>query len=363
MSTSITCQNFFDGVSLHGPHRITYLDGLVQEIEPFTGTAEYFLISPGLVDIQMNGFDSVDCSRATVDELHSLGHQLEALGTTSWLATITTAPLDNLSMSVATLDSALSTQAANGCEGIHIEGPFLGSAAGAHRPDWIIPFDDEWVSTLPPSVRLMTIAAEQPDVQDAVLLLRSRNIEVSIGHSRPNSEQWNAARAAGARVVTHLFNGMSGVHHRDDGLALSALVDEDVFAGLIGDMIHVSPKAVALAFRAKGSDRICLVSDSVGWTSTWAQRRGVELLNGAPRLSDGTLAGSSTPLSECVRRVVKESGVSLADALRSATSVPATAMGLPHVGHVTRGKAADLVAFDDSLHVVRAWRRLVSLRG
>lgn len=363
MSESLTCQRFFDGINLLGPHRIVFEDGVVSSLEPFVGDADHYLISPGLVDIQMNGFESVDVARATPDELRLLGARLESLGTTSWLATITTAPLTDLSESIDRITTAMQSGAIAGCVGLHVEGPFLGQAPGAHRPDWIIPFDGEWVSQLPTSVRLMTIAAEQHDIDIAVQSLCERNIAVSIGHSRPTDAQWTSARSAGASLVTHLFNGMSGVHHRETGLALHALVDDGVYSGVIGDMVHVSPQAVALAFRSKGSERICLVSDSVGWLTPWATKREVSLKDGAPRMPDGTLAGSSTSLSECVRRVVQDAHIPLEDALRSATSTPAKAVGLHDVGVVAVGQAADLVTFDDSLHVVRTRSRLVSLRG
>ena len=363
MSESITCRHFFDGHQLLGPHRIVFNDGVIEVIEPFLGEPNHFLVGPGLVDIQMNGFESIDVARASSDELRQLGERLNALGTTAWLATITTAPLDVLSQSIQRITSALNKGSVVGCAGLHIEGPFLGNAPGAHRPDWIIPFDSDWVTQLPTSVRLVTIAAEQPNVASAVSALNDKHIAVSIGHSRPTDTQWKDARGAGASLVTHLFNGMSGIHHRDNGLALQALIDDGVYAGIIGDMIHVSPEAVNLAFRAKGSHRVCLVSDSVGWLTPWAQRRNIYVSDGAPRLPDGTLAGSSTPLAQCLRLVVQKANVPLEDALRSATSNPAAAIGANNVGHVTLGQEADLVSFDDSLHVVNTWRRLVSLRG
>jgi N-acetylglucosamine-6-phosphate deacetylase len=200
-------------------------------------------------------------------------------------------------------------------------------------------------------------------VISGIKLLRANGITVSIGHSRPTDAQWSAVQKAGATIVTHLFNGMSGVHHRDEGLALDALIDDGVYAGLIADMVHVSPKAVALAFKAKGGDRLCLVSDSVAWSSQWATKRSIAIKDGAPRLPDGTLAGSSTPLAECVRLAVTEAGVPVEEALHAATSSPSHAVGLADVGYIREGEPADLVAFDDSLHVVGAWRRLVSLRG
>lgn len=363
MSELLTCRNYFDGVNLFGARRISFEDGVVTRVEEYEGNCDYFLVAPGLVDIQMNGYKSIDVSRSSTQELVSLGNELSSLGTTSWLGTITTAPLADLARSLDVLHGAISSGDVTGCEGIHIEGPFLGQAPGAHRPDWIVPFDEEWCSQLPKSVRLMTVAAEQPMASSGIRTLRQMGISVSIGHSRPTTEEWKSARNAGANVVTHLFNGMSGVHHREDGLALHALIDADVFAGLIADMIHVSPQAVALAFRAKGGHRVCLVSDSVAWESEWAVRRSIALRQGAPRLPDGTLAGSSTPLAECVRRAVQEAGVSMDEALRAATSSPASAVGLADVGYIREGKPADLIAFDESLHVVSTWRRLVSLRG
>ena len=363
MSDIITCQHFFDGEVMHGARQISFVEGVVVSIEPFEGIAQHHLIAPGFVDIQMNGFEQRDVARGSKDDLHALGLRLQELGTTSWLGTITTAPLDSLSRSIATIDEAIESNLAPGCAGIHIEGPFLGGAPGAHNPAWIIPIDEEWIAQLPSSIRLVTLAAEQRDVASGISLLRKKDVSVSIGHSKPSREQWQQCRDAGARLVTHLFNGMSGVHHRDDGLALFALNDREVFAGLIGDLVHVSPQAISLAFTVKGNGRICLVSDTVGWTSQWANKRDIENRDGSPRLPDGTLAGSSTPLATCVQRVVREAGVPIDLALRAATSAPADAVGLSDIGRVSIGQPADLVALDDALHVVATWTRLVSLRG
>ena len=266
MAVVVTCEQFFDGDTLHGPCQLTYLDGVVTSIKPFHGVADNYLISPGFVDIQMNGFEKWDVARGSQDDLHDLGLRLQQLGTTTWLGTITTAPLDSLSRSIATIDSAVASSEIPGFAGIHVEGPFLGQAPGAHNPLWIIPIDKDWIQGLSSTVRLVTLAAEQDNVGEAIAFLRTRNIAVSIGHSRPTISQWSECRQAGARLVTHLFNGMSGIHHRDDGLALMALNDSDVFAGLIGDLVHVSPQAVFLAFTVKGNSRVCLVSDTVGWT-------------------------------------------------------------------------------------------------
>ena len=360
MSHEITCSQFFDGNELHGPRRIVFADdGLIESIDKYVGIPECALVCPGFVDIQMNGFNDVHVANASTQDLERLDQSLLGYGTTSWLGTIVTAPLDAMSASLTSLhDSFLSGQV-QGFVGIHVEGPFLGAAPGAHPVKHIIACDMQWISQLVSSVRLVTVAPEQTGVIAAISALRKRAITVSLGHSRPTKTQYEEAVNAGASMVTHLFNGMSGVHHRDPGLATWALIDDQMSCGLIADGVHVDTDAVQLAFRAAGN-RICLVSDAVSWKTSSGPRPGVEIRNGAPRLVDDTLAGSCTPLGECVQRVVTDCGVPLQTALASATSIPADLVGLKQFGRIRSGQKADLLALDSDLSVLKAWRRLPS---
>ena len=363
MLSQVVTEHFFDGHELHGPTLLQLSeDGVVEAVEASARTPDVYLVSPGLVDLQMNGFDDVDVATASEKDLQRLDTALLNTGTTSWLGTIVTAPLQAMLDTLQRLDTHLENTT-TGCVGLHVEGPFLGAAVGAHRPDWIVPIDLEWIESLPNSVKLITIAPEQQNAVQAIQLCTSKGIAVSLGHTRATSQQFGDAVNAGATMVTHLFNGMSGVHHRDDGVALSALTNDAIVAGLIADLVHVSPDAVSLAFKAKGGESIALVSDSVAWTSEWAKRRGVTLQDGSPRLSDGTLAGSSTPLAECVRRTIVGCDVSVPDALRAASSTPARVLGYPQIGRVEIGQPASLVCFDESLHVSQTQRRLVFQRG
>jgi N-acetylglucosamine-6-phosphate deacetylase len=346
---------------MHGPHRIVIdAHGTVLEITPFIGTADYFCISPGLVDLQMNGFGVVDVASASPDDLMCLDHELQVMGTTSWLGTITTAPLSQLSETIARLQVAYDSRDVAGLIGVHIEGPFLGQSPGAHRVKNIIAADSEWISTLTSVVRIMTLAPEQDGVLEAISQLRTQGICVSIGHSQPSDEEYDSAISAGATMVTHLFNAMSGVHHRNVGLALRALTDDRVSVGLIADLVHVQPSALALAFRSKGEHNVCLVSDSVGWNSPAISPSGVVATN-AVRMPNGTLAGSCVPLAEGVRNVVHSCSVSLERALRAATSAPADVLSRDDLGRIKVGKPGDIVAFDASLTVVRTWVRLPSV--
>ena len=359
-SVTFTTESFFDGRTLRGPSRVVIEDGLVVSIDDLPGRADHHLISPGFVDLQVNGWADVDFSTGAPDEIVKIDHELGVLGTTSYLATLVTDSLERLTERVDLLTSMMPTL--RGMAGIHLEGPFLGGAPGAHRPDRITAIDLDWLEVLPASVRLVTIGAEQHEFARAATILGSRGIVVSIGHSVPTEPEYETAVASGARMCTHLFNAMSGVHHRDFGLALAALTDERISIGLIADMHHVSPRAVDLAFRAR-RDGIILVSDSVGWAAPWATSRRVEIRDGAPRLPDGTLAGSSTNLGECVRLAVKRGGAPLEAALIAATAGPSEVIGESESATIRVGSPADIVALNKDLRVVGTWRRLVSSRG
>jgi N-acetylglucosamine-6-phosphate deacetylase len=143
---------------------------------------------------------------------------------------------------------------------------------------------------------------------------------------------------------------MSGMAHREPGLATWVLNDDRVVAGLIADGVHVHPDMIRLAFRCK-PDAIALVTDAVAWRAGNAGPVSMQLIDGAPRLTDGTLAGSAATMTDCVRVCVK-AGVPLADALMAATSVPARVLGLDDVGRIAVGCRADLVELDADMNVV-----------
>jgi len=361
-SHSFTARRFFDGRELRDGHRFVVVDGVLESVEPHDGPWDHEIVSPGFVDLQMNGFDDVSCADLDPARMARLDSLLLERGTTRWLATVVTDTRERLHRrSVAIRDLMGDT---NGCLGIHMEGPFLGSRHGAHDSSRIATPDLEWSARLvtDTALRLMTIGAEHSDSPALVALLRSLGVSVSLGHTAPAEEQWEAAVSAGATMVTHLFNAMSGVQHRGFGMALRALVDTRVSLGLIADLVHVSADAVSMVFSA-AAERTCLVSDSVAWTDEWSRSKGVTVRDGAPRLPDGTLAGSSTSLAECVRNSVRTCGVDLTAALRAATTNPARVIGFDATHGATAGNEVDLVALDADLHLVAAWRGLQSVRG
>src|SRR5581483_4810593 len=157
--------------------------------------------------------------------------------------------------------------------------------------------------------------------------LTERGITVSLGHSAASYEETEQAAAAGATLVTHCFNGMAALDHRRPGVLGAALTDDRLAVSLIADLVHVHPAALALAFRAKGNGRVVLVTDSVAWEDPDLQALGIRFDGEAPRLPDGTLAGSALTMDRAIANVVRHAGVPLADALRAASTTPADLVG------------------------------------
>jgi N-acetylglucosamine-6-phosphate deacetylase len=229
--------------------------------------------------------------------------------------------------------------------GAHLEGPFLGGAPGAHPLKFLRPPDLEWLERLPDIVNIVTLAPEPPGALDAIRLLSARGVLVSLGHSTATYEETVAAVDAGARLVTHCFNGMGALHHRAPGLVGAALTDDRLAVSLITDLVHVHSAAVSLVFRSKSATRVALVTDAVAWEGG----------GDAPRLADGTLMGSTLTADAAIRNVVQRCGVSLLDAVRAAATTPADLLGLSDRGRVEPGARADLVALNPDLTVQATW--------
>lgn len=329
--------------------------GRIQSVSTTSGPVDDVVVAPGFIDLQVNGVDDVDCARADEAGFDRLDGLLAASGVTAWLPTLVSQPLARYARPL----EAIAVAAARGGPrptvlGAHLEGPFLGGRPGAHRPQDVIAVDLDWLASLPDIVRLVTIAPEALGSTDAIRALVARGVVVSLGHSAADIATSTHATDAGASMVTHLFNGMGPLHHRAPGIAGLALADDRLAAGLIADLVHIDPALLRIAFRAKGADRIVLVSDAVAWRAGHLVDQALAVVEGAPRLSDGTIAGSVLTLDQAVRNTVEHAGVSLADAVRAASTTPADVLGLADRGRISAGAHADLVVLDaDDLTVRR----------
>lgn len=287
-------------------------------------------LHPGYVDLQINGVDDIDFSVAAGDDWVRGGRRLLAAGVTGYLPTICSMPQDRYD---AVLDRVQLAQASAGPDlpqilGVHLEGPFLGGAPGAHPRAMLRTMDVGWLGAIldrhPGLVRLVTVAPEADPDGAGIAMLVARGVTVALGHTTCSYEQASAAAAAGATLTTHLFNGMGPLHHREPGIVGAALDPRVALTPtLIADFVHVHPAVVRLVFAAANP---ILVSDAVA-TGVAYFDAAVVADRGAAFLPNGTLTGAITLLDEAVRNVVGL-GLGAVDVLAAASARPAAILGL-----------------------------------
>ncbi len=323
---------------------------------------------PGLVDLQVNGYFGVEFQTADAARWAAVADLLPSTGTTSFVPTIITAPLDQLAATLRAARDFVPDLPAAGARvlGVHVEGPFIAPARrGAHNPAWITDPTPAAVAQLIDAgrrlLRLVTLAPERPGALAAIEQLAGAGKLVSVGHSDAVADQVAAAADRGARMVTHLFNAQRPLGHREPGVVGQALTDSRLTSGLIADLYHVAGPVCGLAFRA-APGRIALVTDAA---APAGMPPGEYLLggepvtlpdaDGAPPLrADGTIAGSALRLDVAVGNAVA-CGVPLPAAVAAATSVPADLIGRPDLGRLAAGAVADLVWLGPDLRTRATW--------
>ncbi len=297
------------------------------------------VIAPGLFDLQLNGADGVDVTGGPI-ALERIERALLARGVTRCLATVITCDEDTALAAVRQIEARV-RDPRSPIAGVHLEGPFLDPAhAGVHPAELMCaPADGVPAYYESPALRLVTLAPELPGALALTERLRKRGVAVSLGHSGASAAQAQAAFAAGASIVTHIFNAMGPLHHREPGIAGAALHDERITVTVIADGIHVDPLVLALV-RRLAEARLALVSDSgpIGGVAVHAGS------DAAPRTACGRLAGSAIMLDEAVRRWRRLTGATLAQSLAAASEQPARALGLE--ARLIPGARADLVLLD-----------------
>lgn len=250
--------------------------------------------------------------------------------------------------------------------GLHLEGPFLNPARnGAIPRDCLLPPDlrliKRWVEMGEGIIGHVTLAPELDGATQVIDYLVQSGVTVSLGHTDATYDQMIAGFRAGATAVTHTFNAMRGFHHREPGPVGAALTYDDAYCELIADGIHVHEAAMRLLIRAKGVDRVCLVSDALPMAGLAPGRYeflGQEITleeSGRCLLSNGTLAGSTLMLKDGLRVLVERLGVPFETALRMATVNPAKVAGVwERKGTLAEDKDADIVVLDESFDVLFA---------
>ncbi|MER7541372.1 N-acetylglucosamine-6-phosphate deacetylase [Spirillospora sp. NPDC127506] len=309
------------------------------------------LLAPGLVDLQVNGFFGHDMVDAGEEGWRTVVSRLPETGVTAFLPTFITAPVETQAAALRRTRDLL-PKLPDGARvlGVHLEGPFLSEKRkGAHNAEYLTDPAPAAIATLLETglVKLVTLAPERSGALDAIRALTEAGVLVSVGHSDATAAQVRAAADAGARKVTHIFNAQTGVHHRDPGVAVQALIDDRLSPGLILDLHHVAAEVARLVFRA-APGRVVLVTDaaaSAGMPPGTYDLGGEPITmpeQGPPLRADGTIAGSALRLDEAVGNAIGL-GLDPATAVDAATRVPADLIGRSDLGRIAPGAAADLV--------------------
>lgn len=322
-------------------------------------------VCPGLVDIHVHGGDGADCTDGSEAAVRAVARRHLRAGTTSLLATTATAPLTRIWRAFDAIIAAMQTPQNDEARllGIHMEGPFLSlEQRGSHAPELLrmpTPAERERLLSYTPHLRRVTLAPEREDALSLIQQLSERDVLVSGGHSDALYGQVCRAIRAGMSHVTHLWSGMSSVRRigpkRYAGMLEAALVEEGLTGEIIADGYHLPTSLMRMAYRLKGPEKLCLISDAMRASGKGPGRyeiAGVEAIvekNGGVAISpDRTaFAGSISTLTECLRHTVQVVGLSLRDALRMATTTPAAIAGVGEkVGRLAEGYPADVVSLD-----------------
>jgi len=317
------------------------------------------ILAPGFVDAHVHGGGGASFDTGTADAAAAVARAHLAHGTTSMLASLVTGAHATLVRSVRELGDLVGDGL---LAGIHLEGPWLSpNRAGAHEPGLLatpLPATvEDLVLAADGALRMVTLAPELPGGPAAVRQLVDAGVAVAIGHTDATYDEASAALDDGARVGTHLFNAMRGVHHREPG-PITALLESDAHVELIADGVHLHPAVLRMAAVAKPG-RWVLVTDAMAAAAAAdgdyrLGRMAVQVRDGVARLADsGAIAGSTLTMDAAVRYAVRRAGLPLADAVHAASTAPAAMLGLTDVGALEPGRRADLVVLDADLKVQR----------
>ncbi|MDE2182926.1 MAG: N-acetylglucosamine-6-phosphate deacetylase [Alphaproteobacteria bacterium] len=319
---------------------------------------------PGFIDIQVNGGGGVLFNdRPTLEGLQSIARAHALSGTTGFLPTTVSADLDTIAQAIAAVDQAIAG-GIPGILGIHIEGPFLSpSRSGIHDPANFREIDERAIALLSSLKRGKTLVTLAPEIvkPGVIEALSKAGVAVCAGHTDATFEETQAALAAGLRGFTHVFNAMTPLKNREPGVVGAALDDRDSWCGIIMDGFHVHPAVLRMAYRAKGPDKLMLVTDAMPPVGSAAktfrlQGRIITAKDGVCVAPDGTLAGTDIGMATAVRNAMTFLNIGLAGASRMASANPAAFLGLRReTGEIARGARADFVLLGDALEVRQTW--------
>lgn len=347
-----------------GGERITSVDD-PDGGAPFDGEIELggCTIFAGFVDVHNHGAVGVDVNGADAEGLLKVAEYLATCGVTSWMPTLVPDSDENYRRVIGEIDRLMELQAGKPVAqavGVHYEGVFANEKmCGALRPEFFKKFSGHELGELPRLRKGVHMTTFAPEIEGGVALaaeLTKQGWIASIGHTRADAATLDAAFAAGARHMTHFFNAMTGIHHRDVGVAGWGLTNQGVTFDIIADGVHVDPRMLGFACRAKTPEKVSLISDSVALTGLgdgefklWGET--IKVVNGRTQNERGSIAGSVSTMLNGVR-MMRRIGFSDNEVAAMASHNPARLLGIDaSTGSIGAGKIADLVAIDSDGNV------------
>lgn len=372
MTIALTGARIFTGERFLDGHAVLIEGARIAGVVPEADTARAErrdlgggLLAPGFIDVQVNGGGGALLNDSpTVETVRTIATAHRRFGTVGMLPTVITDAPQVIARAVASVARAMA-EGVPGVLGIHIEGPFLDVARkGAHEARFIRAMEEADADAIAGFAMycpvMLTLAPNR--VKPALVRrLAQAGVLVSLGHSDATHAEARQALEAGARSITHLYNAMSQMTGREPGMVGAALEDAECYAGIIADGHHVHEAALKVAFAAKPSSRMMLVTDAMptaagGPDSFELQGRTVTRREGRLSLPDGTLAGSDLTMDAAVRHCVQVLGLELGDVLRMASLNPAAFLRCEHeLGRIAAGHLASMVLLGEDLQVKQTW--------
>lgn len=335
-------------------------DGSLELVE----LPENLTIIPGFIDQHIHGAAGSDGMDGTIEDLKNIACALAKEGTTSFLATTMTQSVENITKALNAVKEYVALGLTEGAEiaGVHLEGPFISKdAIGAQPLEYVAAPSVEvfkvYEEASGNTIKIVTLAPEVEGSSELIKYLVSKNIVASIGHTTAKFNDVEQAVKDGATNITHTYNAMKGVHHREAGTVGGAYIFDELYAEIICDGIHVSAPAIKVLYKNKPHDKFVLITDAMrakhmpdGDYELGGQP--VIVRNNEARLPNGVLAGSVLRMNYAVRNVMKFLDLPLEEVVKYATINPARNLGIDHeVGSIKVGKRANLVVVDENLEV------------
>ncbi|MHC2994076.1 MAG: N-acetylglucosamine-6-phosphate deacetylase [Candidatus Atribacteria bacterium] len=322
-------------------------------------------IVPGFIDIHCHGGNGYDTMDSTYEALKEISKFKAKNGCTGFLPTTVTSSVENIIEALQNISEYNKQSFEEGAEilGVHLEGPFINTIQkGAQREDLIIPLSIEIIKKFIKEsgglIKIVTYAPELDTDFKFTSFLNDKEIIPSVGHSFADYETIISAIKFGLKSASHTFNQMKGIHHREPGTVGAILTEENLFAEIIADCVHVHPVIINLLVKAKGMNKVILVTDAMraaGLQDGIYDLGGLKVIvkNSEARLGSGNLAGSTLTMNKTVKNMIEKVGINIKESVKMASLNSARLLGLDKDrGSLTPGKRADIVVLDNNFNVV-----------